>query len=67
MAKIQQRNERIIIMGRFAWPTVEAYELDPLADESADKKRLKHAQKGTKKAQEERVRLRKVRMPRRNF
>ena len=53
-----------MIAERFGWPTAEAYELDPLADDSADEKRLKRAQKDAKK---ERIRLRKVRMPRRNF
>ena len=41
--------------------------MDPLADDSADEKRLKRDQKDTKKEREERIRLRKVRMPRRNF
>ena len=65
MTKIQHRNKkRLMIAERFGWPTAEAYELDPLADDSADEKRLKRAQKDAKK---ERIRLRKVRMPRRNF
>ena len=67
MTKIQRRNKRLIIAERFGWPTAEAYELDPLADDSADEKRLKRAQKDAKKAREERVRSRKVRLPRRNF
>ena len=67
MTKIQRRNKRLMIAERFGGPTAEAYELDPLADDSADEKKLKRAQKDAKKAREERIKLRKVRMPRRNF
>ena len=57
MTKIQRRNKRLMIVERFGCPTAEAYELDPLADNSADEKRLKRAQKDAEKAREERGRL----------
>ena len=56
-----------MIAERFSWPAAETYELDLFADDSANEKRLKRAQKEAKKAREERVRLRKVKTPRRNF
>ena len=67
MAKIQHRNKRLLIAERFGWPTADAYELDPLADDSVDKKRLKRAQKDAKKARAERLRHRKVRISRKIF
>ena len=65
MAKIQHRNKKLVIAERFGWPAAEVYELDLLADDSADEKRLNRTQKPAEKAREERRRLRKVRMPKR--
>ena len=64
MAKILRRNKRLVIAERFGWPTtnLEVYALDPLADDTADEQRLKRAQKESKKARQERLRPRKVRM-----
>ena len=43
--KIMKRNKRLMLADRHDWAAQEAYEKDPIADDSSDKKRIKRAKK----------------------
>ena len=43
--KIVKRNKRLMLADLHGWATAEAYERDPIADDSSDEKRIKRAKK----------------------
>ena len=67
--KIVKRNKRLILADRHGWATAEAYERDPIADDSSDEKRIKRAKKEAQSFLEEKARTKKVRVMsrKRNF
>ena len=67
--KIVKRNKRLMLADRHGWATAEAYERDPIADDSSDEKRVKRAKKEAQSYLEEKARTKKVRVMsrKRNF
>ena len=67
--KIVKRNKRLMLADRHGWATAEAYERDPIADDSSDEKRIKRAKKEAQSFLEEKARTKKVRVMsrKRNF
>lgn len=54
---INSRNKQLKIADRWGWETAECYELDPIADDSSDEKRLKRAKKEGKQVREEKAKV----------
>ena len=67
--KIVKRNKRSMLADRHGWATAEAYERDPIADDSSDEKRIKRAKKEAQSFLEEKARTKKERVMsrKRNF
>ena len=72
IALINKRNKKLMLADRYGWDTAVAYQINPLASDSEDERRIKRAVKEAKSLQDEKVKITRAqryraREPKRNF
>ena len=60
MVLLDVRNKQLKIADKHGWLTAEAYQRDPIADDSGDEKRLKQALKEGRRVKEEKAKANKA-------
>ena len=57
---LSQRNKVLILSDKYGWETAAAYGTDPVASDSKDEKRIKHACKEAKATKDEKAKLKNL-------
>ena len=60
MDLLSQRNKVLILSDKYGWETAAAYGTDPVASDSEDEKRIKHARKEAKAIKDEKAKLKNL-------